>query len=364
LATSKLRDRDAIVTEEGLVFRVFGYSHPSDAYVCDAEYAPETVFKSNNPKAFRNESQHVFYKFYEDEGWKFVEKNYPQYMIQHEMLQKKVVGVKNRDISKVRKPEKALAKLIQAEPKDSLLAAMRNVLDIMIEQSGLSDESFGVFGSMLHGFHHPRFSDIDLIVYGKEKAAKLREALQKLYEAKASVLHNEFETEEPIRGKVWKFRNFTPQEFCWHQRRKLIYSIFDGTESGRTIKAEFEPVKDWKEIRNEYNPAKRIVQRGWVRMIARIRDDDDAPFIPSVYRIEPLKILEGEKQAQDVIRIISYMEEFRMQAFRDETVYVEGNLEEVTGEKDDFFQIALTYCPRYYEQVLKKTGKKQRVKKF
>lgn len=353
MATSKLRDRDAIVTGEGFIFRVFGYSHPPDAHVCDAEYAPAAVFKSDNPKAFRNEGTRVFYKFYEDEGWKFLEKSYPQYMVLHEMLQKKVVGVKNRDISNIRKPERVLAKLIQTEPKDSLLAAMRNVLDTTTEQSGLSAKSFGVFGSMLHGFYHPGFSDIDLTVYGEENIARLRKTLGELYVAKSSVLRNEFETNKSISGKVWRFRNFTPKEFLWHQRRKLIYSLFESKEPARTIKTEFEPVKDWKEIRNEYNPAKKILQRGWVKLLARIRDDSDAPFIPSVYHVEPLKILKGGRQAQQVKRVISYMEEFRMQAFKDETIYVEGNLEEVTGDKDQSFQIALTYCPRYYEQVLK-----------
>ena len=353
MATLALRDRDAIVTDEGLVFRVFGYSHPSDAYFCDAEYAPATIFKSDNPKAFRNQGQNVFYKFYEDEGWKFLERSFQQYMILHEMLQKKVVGISRRAISEVRKPENGLQKLIQTEPNDSLLAAMRNVLDVIVYQCGLPIERFGVFGSLLHGFYHPEFSDIDLIIYGKKNVAKLRKTLQELYEAKSSILRNEFETEESIRGKVWRFRNFTPQEFLWHQRRKLIYSLFDSKESGRTMKTEFEPVKDWKQINNEYNPAKRILQRGWVRMLARITGDSEAPFIPSVYHIEPLKILEGGKQAQRVKRIISYMEEFRMQAFRDEAIYVEGNLEEVTDDEDEFFQIALTYCPRYYEQVLK-----------
>jgi predicted nucleotidyltransferase len=352
LATLALRDRDAIVTEEGLVFRVFGYSHPSDAYICDAEYAPAAFFKSDNPKAFRNEGRNVFYKFYEDEGWKFVESSFPQYMILHELLQKKVVGVESRAISEVRKPEKELKRLIQAEPGDSLLTAMRNVLDLAVCQCGLPIERFGVFGSLLHGFHHPGLSDIDLIIYGGENVAELRKTLQELYETKSFLLANEFETDQSIKGKAWRFLNFTRKEYLWHQRRKLIYSLFDSKESGRTIKTEFEPVKDWKEICNEYNPATRILQRGWVRMFARVKEDIDAPYIPSVYHIEPLKILEG-RQAQEVKRIISYMEEFRMQAFRDETIYVEGNLEEVISDKDNFFQIALTYCPRYYEQVLK-----------
>jgi hypothetical protein len=47
------------------------------------------------------------------------------------------------------------------------------------------------------------------------------------------------------------------------------------------------------------------------------------------------------------------MEEFRLQAQKDEVVIVEGNLEEVVSPKESFHQVTLTYCPRYYEQVLK-----------
>jgi predicted nucleotidyltransferase len=133
----------------------------------------------------------------------------------------------------------------------------------------------------------------------------------------------------------------------------LIYALFEDGKSGRVIKTEFEPVKDWKEIVNEYDSATRIVQKGWVRLIARIIDDNDAPFIPSVYGIEPLHVLEGIRQAEEAVRIVSFMEEFRMQASKDEKVYVEGNLEEVKSSNGSLYQIALTYCPRYYEQALK-----------
>jgi CTP:phosphocholine cytidylyltransferase-like protein len=47
------------------------------------------------------------------------------------------------------------------------------------------------------------------------------------------------------------------------------------------------------------------------------------------------------------------MEEFRQQAQKDEVIIVEGNLEEVTTPRETCYQITLTYCPRYYEQVLK-----------
>ena len=353
MATVRLRDRDAIITCEGLIFRVFGYSHPLNAYVCDAEYAPAEIFTSNNPKAFRNKGKHVFYKFYEDEGWEFVKSNFPRYMIFHEMLCKNVVGVKCHDIVKVRRPDEKLKKLVKKRTQDELLSALQSVLEFTINHSGLSVANFGVFGSLLHGFYHPRFSDIDLIIYGRENAAKLHSALTEFYEDKHSPFRNEFENESSIEGKQWRFQNYSPKELVWHQQRKMIYALFNDAKSGRFIKTEFEPVKDWKEIVNEYYSDVKIRQKGWVKLLAHVTEDRDAPFIPSIYSIQPIKILRGAKCAEEATRIVSYMEEFRLQAHKDEKVYVEGNLEEVITPKGNFHQIALTYCPRYYEQVLK-----------
>lgn len=355
MATLKLRDRDAVVTSEGLIFRVFGNSHPSQAYICDVEYASSRVFKSENPKAYRNNETEVFYKFYEDEGLKFVKKHYPQHMVFHEMLQTNVAGVNHSNIVEVRRPNEKLEEIVNEEPQDKLTAALHSALEFALNHSGLSAKDFGVFGSLLHGFHHPQFSDLDFIVYGRKNLKKLRETLQELYKSERSLFTNEFKTDEAVKEKSWRFHNFTAEEFVWHQRRKLIYAMFENGKSGRVIKTEFEPVKDWKEIVNEYDSAARIVQKGWVRLVARVVDDDDAPFIHSVYRIEPLRVLEGNREAEEAVRIVSFMEEFRMQASKDEKIYVEGNLEEVTSSKGSFYQIALTYCPRYYEQALKVT---------
>ena len=92
MANLNLRDRDAIQSAEGIIFRVFGYTHPADAYLCDAEYASAKIFHSTDPRAPREgRNEGFFYKFYNDEGMKLVAKKYPQYLVDHEML-----GVKNR----------------------------------------------------------------------------------------------------------------------------------------------------------------------------------------------------------------------------------------------------------------------------
>ena len=89
--------------------------------------------------------------------------------------------------------------------------------------------------------------------------------------------------------------------------------------------------------------------------MAEVKEDKEAPFIPSVYEIEPREVIEGPEEASQVTRVISYVEEFRKQAMVNELVLVEGNLEKATTSAGNFYQIALTWCPRYYEQVLKVT---------
>jgi len=358
LTSFRLRDRDAVLTQEGLIFRVYGYTHPPKACICDVEYAPASVFESEEPRALRQRGGQIYYKFYSDQGLRFVLEKYPQYTVWHAPLQTRFVGVHLNQITEIRRPDETFQKMLAAQPSksDSLHQALQTLSNLMLERVGLSHTDLGVFGSLLHGFYHPRFSDLDLVLYGGEKLRKLRETLETMYKKWSSPLQNEFETEEAVKEKTrhWRFANYSPKEYCWHQRRKTIYALFQDKKSGRVIKTEFEPVKEWGEIHNEYDSRTRILKKGWVRVVARITNDNEAPFMPSIYGVEIKRVLEGGK-ADDVQRILSYVEEFRMQAERDEEVYVEGNLEQVITPAKTFHQITLTYRPRYYEQVLKVT---------
>jgi predicted nucleotidyltransferase len=347
----KLRDRDAILTKDGLLFRVYGYLHPKGAYVCDPEYASPKVFKSTNPRARRGEKETVYYKFFADEGMKLILKKFPQYTVFYEPLQKCLVGVNEADIAEARKPEIGLQQVLQKEPDDVLLKALHDLLDRVLSQSGLKTTDFGVFGSLLHDFYHPRLSDLDFIVYGRENMNTLCEALETLYMEDPS-LRNEFDSMKAVEQKDWKFLNYSLEEYRWHQQRKMIYAYFDSADAGRVVKAEFEPVKSWEENVNEFNNFARISHVGWIKAIVEITDDRDAPYIPSIYQIEVKDVLDGP-EVPDITRIFSYMEEFRMQAKKGEKVLVEGNLEKVIDGTNIYHQITLSYGPRYYEQTMK-----------
>jgi predicted nucleotidyltransferase len=353
LANINLRDRDAIVSKEGLIFRVFGYDHPKNVYICDVEYASAKIFSSRDPRAPRTGANQLFYKFYNDEGLNLILKKYPQYTFYHEVLQSTLIGVQTSDLFEIRKPQQKLKKILEKKAPDDLIDATQRVLKKVKDASNLNLDDFGVFGSMLHDFYHPKYSDIDLVIYGTEANRKVRNTLKELYLDDSSNYSNEFNHQDVMKGKLWRFKDFTLEEYVWHQKRKLIYGIFNDTKSGRIIKAEFEPVKSWEEIIPYYNKNDRVISKGWTRIKARVINDTQGAFIPSIYEIEPLSVINGPKSALETTRVFSYMEEFRQQVKKDEIIIVEGNLEKISSNKRSFYQIVLTYCPRYYEQVLK-----------
>ena len=346
----RLRDRDAPITPEGLIFRTYGYNHPKDACFCDLEYAPETVYRTDNPRAVRDAGPKRYYKFYFDGGLRFIREHYPQYQLLHRPLNRLLVGVKEGQVARVVRPDSRLKELMRAEG-DPLTEAVREALNMVLDASKLSLRDFGVFGSLAHGFHNPMHSDIDLIVYGKGELKELRDTLAQLYGE--GLLRNEFDgwtVEGP--PAHWNFTRYSKEEYGLHQRRKLIYAVLESKELGRTVKVEFEPVRRWTEIENEYESTIRIKNLGRVEATVQVLSDDEAGFIPSIYTIE-LKEINRDIDPLDLQRVVSYVEEFRLQVEVGEIALVRGNLELVEKDKEEFYQIVLSYCSDYFDQVLK-----------
>jgi predicted nucleotidyltransferase len=351
----RVRDRDSPVTKEGLIFRVYGYRHPPRSCVCDVEYAPQEVYRSDDPRSIRQSPSKCYYKFYTDGGLQFVVNNYPEYQVFDQQLETKLVGLASEQIVEVRRPRERLDSLTKEDKssEDKLLAALQEVMDMVTSNSSLRRRDFGVFGSILHGFHHPNFSDIDLIVYGRRNTQILRETLWSLYCSPRGQLVNEFDDMTKwAEGRRWFFEEISLKEFCRLSKRKMIYGIYRSEKAKRSFKVEFEPVKDWSEINEEYDSNTKIRKIGWIRAIAEVLDDRDSYFMPSVYSVEVKKMLKGSNPGP-IDRVVSFVEEFRGLAEVGEKILVEGNLEEVGDSKRKYYQIVLTRTKDYYKQLLK-----------
>ncbi|MFX1449445.1 MAG: hypothetical protein ACFFCM_01300 [Promethearchaeota archaeon] len=348
----RFRDRDFLLSDERIIFRVYGYYHPDNASICDVEYAPSDIYQSNDKRAVRGKNQ--YFKFYFDGGLKYIQENYPQYQVLYRPLNVKLVGLRYDQIFEVRKPEEKLQKIITSSPKDILISKTQGLIDFITQHSILKSKDFGIFGSILHDFYHVEFSDIDLIIYGRKKLKILRELLYEFYQKNYFNLKNEFDPpNKEVYQKNWRFINYKLEDYIHDNARKQIYAIIDAKDLGRNIKIEFEPVKKWEEIKNEYNEIDKIIPEGWIKAKAKVIDAKDAFFMQSIYEIEIEEILKGPK-IDDIKRIVNYLEEFRGQARNDETVLVEGHLEKVITKDREFYQVILSYASRYHEQNLKR----------
>ena len=346
----RFRDRDAHITDDGLIFRTYGYDHPPGSCFCDLEYAPETLYRSDDPRAVRDGLPRKHYKFYFDGGLKFALTCDPPYKLLHKPLGVEMVGVDESRISRVVRPQQRLQELIETE-SDPLTEACEEILNLVTDGSSLNRSDFGVFGSLAHGFHNPRYSDIDLIIYGRKQLSELRETLGCLY--KDVDLRNEFEDWTPREPPThWNFTHYSKEEYGLSQRRKGIYATYDSKGLNRRVKVEFEPVRRWDEITNEYGSINRIVNLGRVAATGEILSGDEGGFMPSVYPVRLLEI-SSDVDCGDVLRIVSYVEEFRIQLDAGETALIRGNLERVEGRHTVFHQITLSYGENYFDQVLK-----------
>ncbi|MFX1298186.1 MAG: hypothetical protein ACFFD2_25450 [Promethearchaeota archaeon] len=356
----EFRDRDAPVTKEGIIFRTYGYTHPLNACFCDVEYAPASIYTTSDPRALRYLYRHPsdgtgvgqrYYKFYFDGGLQFIKKNYPEYQIFHKALKNSLVGIASP--VHVRRPDEKLRAILENPPANKLIDTLLEILETIVDHSQLKFHQFGIFGSILHNFYHIDYSDIDLIIYGRKALEELRETLADFYRQSSSPIQNEFAGWNYRQSaKHWHFKHYTLQEYPFYEFRKMIYAVIQSQKNIRPVKIEFEPVKNWGEIKNEYSDLEQIERKGWIKAIAEVIDDRDAFYMESVYKVELLDILEGTN-VEDVNRILSFVEEFRGQVQCDETIVVEGNLEKVTLPNKTFHQITLSYGPHYYDQTLK-----------
>jgi len=349
----RFRDRDAPITEEGLIFRVYGYAHPPGFCVCDLEYAPETVYKSVDPRSLRERDGKRFYKFYFDGGLNFVKKRFPRYQFFYRPLRTHLVGLAEEQILEMRRPDERLRLIFDSDREDALVQALRELLMKIFEVSKLEISDFGIFGSIMHDFYNPKYSDLDLVVYGRKQLLELMEALNALYSDAGSGFENEFGRWDLSMPPLhWRFKYYSKAEYGWHQRRKTVYALYKSAGLKRTVKVEFEPVRRWSEIINEYADDERIKSLGWVEATVRILDDSESFFMPSIYPVEALRIGKRFKNV-DVERVVSYVEEFRMQLKEGEEGIVRGRLERVSSRKGESHQITLSYGPSYFKQVLK-----------
>ena len=331
-----MREGELLKTKVDVIFEVKGLVHPSGRVIAFPRFIPESHGNRIHEKS-------VYKKIYSiSERFKFLEQNFPQYIVYDPVFDEKLCEVPLEDVKRHYKPVNRLRQLRHCKGLDDLEMDALSFLELLKKQAGIRWANMGISGSLLVKLH-TQSSDIDPIVYGSENCRKVYDALKSLtQDAKSKV--KKYTTEEL--QKLYEFRVRDTQ---------MSFEDFVRTESRKVLQGKFKNrdyfmrfIKDWSEIHESYGTV-QYRNVGYAKIKAKIVDDSDAIFTPCTYKLTNAEILEGTRV--DLIEeIASFRGRFCEQARKGETVVAQGKIERVMDERQnrEFFRLLLGNKPSDY----------------
>jgi hypothetical protein len=322
----RFRDRDFVQTEERFLFCVIGPLHPQDRVISYLKYVPAKLgLWGKGKKRFKRVMQAYTIPSLL-ETFSLLEKNYPQYLFNSPFYNITMTAVPHKHITRHYRPEEKLAQLLQALRLDPLQKKLMKFTSFLAETSEVPIKFFGVTGSILLDIHRPEFSDMDITVYGRKNSLATKEALTKAYISSSSAVKR-FEgslLETWCESKAQRYP-LTPNEALRIYERKWNSGFFENTPFS------IHPVKLEQEVNEKYGD-KTYQPVGHATISAVVYENSDCLFLPSIYRVKEVNIMEGP-QVADVQEIVSYEGLYDNLAEVGEYVVAKGKIELVLDMK-------------------------------
>ena len=321
----RFRDRDFIQTKEGFFFCGVGPFHPPDRVISYLKYVPAKFgLWGKGKKRFRS-----FMQAYTIpsllETFTFLERNYPQYLFHSTFYNITMTAVLHEHLTKHYKPEEKLAQLLQASRLDPLQKKLIRFTSFLAETSEVPSNFLGVTGSILLDIHRPEFSDLDITVYGLKNSLAVKEALTKAYSSSYAVKRFEGKPLKTWCASKAKRYPLTPDEALRIYERKWNIGFFENTPFS------IHPVKLEQEVDEEYGD-KTYYPVGPATVRAVVYENSDCLFLPSVYRVREVDIMDGP-QVADIKWVVSYESLYDNLTEVGESVVARGKLERVVDRK-------------------------------
>jgi len=319
MAEGPLRDGDAVLTTHGLIFYVFGYEHPADRYHGFLKYVPR-------------ESADAFDVEWLDLGWrmgggdivrplelyspesyeKMVEgfsENFPEYLHRSEQLGRWMIVVPGDRIKTVFRPSERLKEILDKGASSSLEEEALSLIQKLTEISGVSEDSFGVHGSISLGTSREE-SDIDLSVYGASNFRLVKRGLLEAEEAGLLSLKRRDRAERKrLNSGVYKGRDFV-----------VNATRLDSEIDGRP---------------RSYRPI------GPVEAECLCVRDDESMFRPAVYGVQDCVSPDEGLDVSGVSEVVSMIGSYRDLVSKGERMRVRGFLEEVTRGGEGWLRVVV-----------------------
>ena len=316
------RDRDFLQTNEDFFFCVVGPLHPPERIISYIKYIPSEsgVWERDGKKFSRILQKYTIPNLLE--SFNYLEINYPHYLFHSPVDNITITAVPHQNIKEHFKPEEKLAQLRQASQLDSLQEKLVRFTRFLEKTSGVPEASFGVTGSLLLDIHQPKFSDLDVTVYGVNDSWALHRALSENRNSEMPM--------KRLKGKAlkdWCIKKAKQYPLSQAEASKIYERKWNlGVFEHRLVSVH--PVKFESEVTEEYGEA-TYHPCGQVTIRVVVRDNTGCLFLPSVYKIEEVKVLEGP-QLGKITEVVSYESLYDSIAENGEIIQAKGKLEQVS----------------------------------
>jgi predicted nucleotidyltransferase len=303
-----------------LLFCVIGHLHPPDRYAAYLKYSPAQEGRwQRGGQAYHRELAY-YHAHQVGQTLDLLRARYPHYVHYAPVWGMEFSMVPREWVEVYYCPEARLAQ-ITATPADPLEEEVARLAEAIFAATGISRGSLGVTGSILLGIHAPDFSDIDLTVYGRENVARLRVALSGHSIPSIAPLDEAFL--DSWRREVVAHHALTDQQVRWLEARRWNFA-----RSGQGRYLSLLPVRDDAAIGEAYGEhTYRDAGDAWLRAV--VANATDAIFLPAIYTVGKVEILEGP--AVEVVEICAYETLFCQAADVGQQVEARGKLEQVDG---------------------------------
>jgi hypothetical protein len=278
----KARDKDFVKTKEGFLFCVINYYHPKDRIIAYRKYIP------NKDGLWVSKSKVRYSRSMQTYSIEDLEKNIEElriekrYVFKSRVLGIEISAVPWKFVKRHYKTDEGLRRILKLSKLDPLQETLLELIDEL--SNYISKSNFGITGSILLDIHNPKFSDIDLIIYGKKESLSLKEAFLSKVSSKVLPLPKDIMLKW-AKEKITIFP-LSLDEVLKIYKRKWNYGYFKGKVFS------VHPVRKWNEINERYGDF-------WYRGLglARIRfnveDTNEALFLPHKYKAKNVRFLEG-----------------------------------------------------------------------
>ncbi|MDT7891720.1 MAG: hypothetical protein RQ952_03145 [Thermoproteota archaeon] len=301
-----LRDKDFIKC--GNIFsQVIGYLHPKDYVIAIPRYV-----KVDYATIWRDHSYYdrALKEYSSSELRRTLSKYYSKYLRYDTNMDSILPLIAHKEIDKIFLTSKGFDYLTR---ENSLAKRAYEILDLLSNNANIPKYEFGLTGTLLVGIYNVIYSDIDIVVYGKNNVEKIKDFLKERKE----FLIKDSEIIKGLDKKSYSIISKRKWNKCIYKNRH--FSI--------------NPVLKFDEVKISYDEVK-IKNLGIIETKVEIIEKLDPYFYPLRYKIKPY-------ETKYEIKELVIFENYYLDAFEEgDKVQIKAILQKYREKDDEYFRLA------------------------